>query len=62
MVSNDHHEVITKKGREKLQYYKSSSSYNKGGKGKVAVCNDHHEVITKKEVEKLRYVMIIMKL
>ena len=26
-------------------------SYNKGGKGKVAVYNDHHEVLTKEEVE-----------
>ena len=39
-----------------------SLSYNKGGKGKVAVCNDHHEVITKEELEKLRYVMIIIEL
>ena len=42
--------------------YRSSWSYYKRGKGKVAVCNDHHEVKTKEEVEKLRYVMIIMKL
>ena len=42
--------------------YWSSSSYNIGGSGKVAVCNNHHLVITQGEVEKLRYVMIIIKL
>ena len=42
--------------------YSSSWSYQKRGKGKVAICNDLHEVKTKEEVEKLRYVMVIMKL